>query len=282
MLGTFRSIPTRRSSSTSSRRTPATGASRSRTSGTSASSPGVAAARSPTRFAASGDGVARRRRRHGPGRGHWLDTGGRHRGFIILRWLDNPEPPAVRTQSCAAEAVCVTADASNRTGSPRRRRNGGQRRLRRGRWQDGLDPPRRLGARGPAERHRRRDRRAGRSSTSSPAGWASPVARRASRGRSRADRAADLHRRAAPHGHDHPVRPARPGPRAAGAAELGGRPPGPATGTATYDTDPRIAEVQATHRHGRHAHPRLHRRSTRWARSWARSACGSPPSTSAA
>lgn len=30
------------------------------------------------------------------GHGHWLDTGGRHRGFVILRWLDNPEPPKVR------------------------------------------------------------------------------------------------------------------------------------------------------------------------------------------
>jgi hypothetical protein len=28
---------------------------------------------------------------------NWLDTGGRHRGFIVLRWLDNPEPPAVTT-----------------------------------------------------------------------------------------------------------------------------------------------------------------------------------------
>jgi hypothetical protein len=27
---------------------------------------------------------------------NWLDTGGRHRGFVILRWLDNPDPPAVR------------------------------------------------------------------------------------------------------------------------------------------------------------------------------------------
>ncbi len=27
----------------------------------------------------------------------WLDTGGRHRGFLCLRWLDNPEPPDVRT-----------------------------------------------------------------------------------------------------------------------------------------------------------------------------------------
>lgn len=30
------------------------------------------------------------------GLGHWLDTGGRHRGFIVLRWLDNPTPPEVR------------------------------------------------------------------------------------------------------------------------------------------------------------------------------------------
>lgn len=29
------------------------------------------------------------------GFGHWLDTGGRHRGFIVLRWLDNPSPPDV-------------------------------------------------------------------------------------------------------------------------------------------------------------------------------------------
>jgi hypothetical protein len=27
--------------------------------------------------------------------GHWLDTGGRHRGFVVLRWLDNPNPPEV-------------------------------------------------------------------------------------------------------------------------------------------------------------------------------------------
>ncbi|OBH40222.1 DUF1214 domain-containing protein [Mycobacterium mantenii] len=29
------------------------------------------------------------------GLGHWLDTGGRHRGFIVLRWLGNPSPPEV-------------------------------------------------------------------------------------------------------------------------------------------------------------------------------------------
>lgn len=31
------------------------------------------------------------------GYGHWLDTGGRRRGFIVLRWLDKPEPPDVKT-----------------------------------------------------------------------------------------------------------------------------------------------------------------------------------------
>lgn len=29
------------------------------------------------------------------GFGHWLDTGGRHRGFVVLRWLDNPAAPEV-------------------------------------------------------------------------------------------------------------------------------------------------------------------------------------------
>lgn len=29
------------------------------------------------------------------GHGHWLDTGGRHRGFLVLRWLDNPAAPDV-------------------------------------------------------------------------------------------------------------------------------------------------------------------------------------------
>jgi hypothetical protein len=31
------------------------------------------------------------------GHGHWLDTGGHRRGFVVLRWLDNPDPPRVTT-----------------------------------------------------------------------------------------------------------------------------------------------------------------------------------------
>ncbi|HUR50831.1 MAG TPA: DUF1214 domain-containing protein [Mycobacteriales bacterium] len=33
-----------------------------------------------------------------PGTANWLDAGGRHRGFVILRWLDRPEAPAVTTR----------------------------------------------------------------------------------------------------------------------------------------------------------------------------------------
>ena len=33
------------------------------------------------------------------GSANWLDTGGRHRGFMILRWLDNPAPPSVERAS---------------------------------------------------------------------------------------------------------------------------------------------------------------------------------------
>jgi hypothetical protein len=29
---------------------------------------------------------------------NWLDTGGHHRGFIVLRWLDNPDAPPVTTR----------------------------------------------------------------------------------------------------------------------------------------------------------------------------------------
>lgn len=38
------------------------------------------------------------------GHGHWLDTGGRRRGFVVLRWLDNPEAPAVQTTVRRGEA----------------------------------------------------------------------------------------------------------------------------------------------------------------------------------
>jgi hypothetical protein len=33
-----------------------------------------------------------------PGVDNWLDTGGRHRGFVTVRWLDNPDAPLVKTR----------------------------------------------------------------------------------------------------------------------------------------------------------------------------------------
>jgi len=38
------------------------------------------------------------------GHGHWLDTGGRHRGFVVLRWLDNPDPPKVSVEVRSGQA----------------------------------------------------------------------------------------------------------------------------------------------------------------------------------
>jgi len=39
------------------------------------------------------------------GLGHWLDTGGRHRGFVVFRWLDNPDPPNVSVEVRRGEAT---------------------------------------------------------------------------------------------------------------------------------------------------------------------------------
>jgi hypothetical protein len=33
-----------------------------------------------------------------PGIDNWLDTGGRHRGFVIVRWIDNPDVPPATTR----------------------------------------------------------------------------------------------------------------------------------------------------------------------------------------
>lgn len=33
-----------------------------------------------------------------PGIPNWLDTGDRRRGYVVVRWLDNPEPPAATTR----------------------------------------------------------------------------------------------------------------------------------------------------------------------------------------
>ena len=104
MMGTFVLAPTNRWCSSSRRPTPATGTSRWRTSGTNVSNHGTGTARSPTK-ASRAEADGRIRIAIGAkdfGHGHWLDTGGRHRGFVILRWLDSPDPPEVRTRSAAA------------------------------------------------------------------------------------------------------------------------------------------------------------------------------------
>ena len=36
---------------------------------------------------------------------NWLDTGGRHRGFVLFRWLDNPAAPSVTTRVVALDDV---------------------------------------------------------------------------------------------------------------------------------------------------------------------------------
>ena len=33
-----------------------------------------------------------------PGVDNWLDTGGRQRGFVIVRWLDNPSAPPLSSR----------------------------------------------------------------------------------------------------------------------------------------------------------------------------------------
>jgi Protein of unknown function (DUF1214) len=40
-----------------------------------------------------------------PGVENWIDTGGRHRGFVTVRWLDNPEAPTVTTRVAPVGAV---------------------------------------------------------------------------------------------------------------------------------------------------------------------------------
>ena len=83
MIGTFRLAAGRRCCSTSPRPTPATGTSRWRTSGTSASTAAPAQLASPTALRPDADGMVRIAiSAKDFGDGHWLDTGGRHRGFV--------------------------------------------------------------------------------------------------------------------------------------------------------------------------------------------------------
>jgi hypothetical protein len=46
---------------------------------------------------------------HDGGVDNWLDTGGRHRGFVVIRWLDNPDPPSVVTRVLALDEVPTLA-----------------------------------------------------------------------------------------------------------------------------------------------------------------------------
>ena len=93
------------------RPTPATGTSRWRTSGTNASSRGAGTARSPTRASrpTPTDVVRIAIGAKDFGHGHWLDTGGRHRGFVVLRWLDNPDPPDVSRHRAQRSGDAVSA-----------------------------------------------------------------------------------------------------------------------------------------------------------------------------
>ena len=58
----------------------------------------VAATCPPSAVVGHGDGEGVGHK-DGQGDGHsvWLDTGGRHRGFVVVRWLDSPAAPEVRT-----------------------------------------------------------------------------------------------------------------------------------------------------------------------------------------
>ena len=48
-----------------------------------------------------------------PGVANWLDTGGRHRGFVLVRWLDHPVAPEARTR------VVPNADVAGLVGRER-------------------------------------------------------------------------------------------------------------------------------------------------------------------
>ena len=95
MLGTYRLADDESWCWSSNHRTPAIGTSRWRTSGTNASNRAAGAAHQQG-VTPDADGVVRIAiGANDFGHGHWLDTGGRYRGFVVFRWLDNPEPPKV-------------------------------------------------------------------------------------------------------------------------------------------------------------------------------------------
>ena len=173
------------------------------------------------------------------GHGHWLDTGGRHRGFIVFRWLDNPDPPNVSVTVRGSDAMSAAdrfdpdvliAQACDWAGSDDFGTDFDESETWRdglGRLCEGLVSEARLNDLGVEIaaldvvrplKNRLADR---------------PMAQGPSRDRPGEDRTADLHRRAAPHRNHDPVRPARPGPAAARAADMGGR--RPVSGAAARD-----------------------------------------------
>ena len=61
------------------------------------------------------------------GFGHWLDTGGRHRGFMVLRWLDNPNPPDVTVSVRQRGGAAMTTAGTIQPGTTHRHRLRGSR-----------------------------------------------------------------------------------------------------------------------------------------------------------
>ena len=170
---------------------------------------------------------------------------------MILRWLDNPDaaaghhPGAARRRGRATDRrrPASTATAWSRRRWPRPARTTSA--SRRGRRASTASSPR--SSRRPASTTSAwRSPPASRQLPRQPAGH-QRLAPRPPRGGRRRRRPAARHRRPAPHRHDDPLRPPGPGPRPAGPADLGGRPPrARRRRPTTYDTDPRIDEVQAT------------------------------------
>jgi hypothetical protein len=56
-----------------------------------------------------------------PGVANWLDTGGRHRGFMLFRWLDNPAAPDLEVAVRRVDEVRADEVPDQRAGAEERR-----------------------------------------------------------------------------------------------------------------------------------------------------------------